>query len=183
MDKKKLVLPGEHLYSCEEAEPGENTYVDNDEIFSAGVGEINVSTGAVVINTKSKPRVNLHVGMYLYCMVMKTSPNKAIVSCIPADPGVSGRSGITGILSVAALGKRGYVRDLRSEVKIGDIIKAKVRNIGDTGDAEITLDDQNCGFLAVFCPHCRKQMNLNGQIFICNDCDWKENRKIPKNNG
>ena len=180
MDEKKLVLPGEHLLSGEEAEPGENTYVEKDEIFSAAFGETVVSEGAVAIKRKKAPR-RPHTGMAVYCLVKKTSPNKAVADCMPVEgaEGPGSTMPITAVLPVTALGKRGYVQDLRDEIKIGDVIKAQISKITKTG-IDISIVAPQCGFICVFCPRCRKKMDLKDRIFICNACEWKERRKIPQ---
>jgi exosome complex RNA-binding protein Csl4 len=181
MDKKKLVLPGEHLLSAEEAVPGENTYTEKDEIFSAAFGETAVSEGAVSIKRKRRSLKRPYRGMEVYCVVKKTSPNKAIVECIPVEgaekPGST--MPITAVLPVTGLGRKGFVRDLRDEVKIGDIIRAEVSKVMKTG-VDITIAGPEHGFLCVFCPRCRKRMDLKDRIFICSDCEWKERRKIPR---
>jgi len=184
MNKKKLVLPGEHLLSCEEAEPGENTYTEKDEIFSTAFGETVVSEGAVTITRKRRVPKKPQRGMDVYCMVKKTSPNKAVVECIPVEgaEGPGSTIPITAVLPVTALGKRGYVRDLREEVKIGDVIKAQVSKVTKTG-VDISIVGPQCGFMCVFCPRCRKRMDLKDRIFICNDCGWKERRKTPREKG
>ncbi len=60
MSKEKLTLPGEHISSYEEAEPGDNTYADSDEIYSAGFGQKkdNESERKVEIVTKRKLQKN-----------------------------------------------------------------------------------------------------------------------------
>lgn len=181
MDKKKLVLPGEHLLSSEEAEPGENTYTERDEIFSAALGETAVSEGAVNVKRKNRTPKRPYRGMEVYCVVKKTSPNKAVVECIPVEEAEKPGSTmpITAVLPVTGLGKKGFVPDLRNEVKIGDIIRAQVSKVMKTG-VDISIVGPEHGFLCVFCPRCRKRMDLKDRIFICSVCEWKERRKIPR---
>jgi len=135
MDKKKLVLPGEHLMSAEEAEAGENTYTERDEIFSAAFGETAVSGGAVSVKRKRRTLKQPHKGMDVYCLVVKTSPNKAVTECIPVEDAERHGSSVPlrAVLPVTALGRKGYVEDLRNEVKIGDVIKAQIFKVARTG--------------------------------------------------
>ncbi len=181
MNKKKLVLPGEHLLSCEEAEPGENTFTQEDEIFSAASGESVFSEGTIGIKSKRKAVEKPYNGMDVYCIVTKTSPNKAVAECISVKQaeGPGSSVPITAALPVTALGRKGYVEDMRNEVRIGDILKAQIRTVSKTG-VDITITGPEQGFLCVFCPRCRKRMNLKDRIFICGDCGWKERRKIPQ---
>lgn len=179
MNKKKLVLPGEYLLSCEEAEPGESTYTEKDEIFAAAFGETVVSEGAIAIKRGRTPK-RPYRGMEVYCLVKKTSPNKAIAECIPVEgaEGPGSTIPIIAVLLVTALGRKDFVRDLRDEVKIGDIIKAQIQTVK-KNEVDISIAGPQCGFMCVFCPRCRRRMDLKDRIFICNDCGWKERRKIP----
>jgi exosome complex component CSL4 len=178
MDKKKLVLPGEHISSYEEAEPGENCYAENDEVYSSAMGESLTMEGKAVVKSKGRQLETPRVGMDVYCVITKTSLNKAIAGCIPASE-VEGKGRgleVEAVLPVTAI-RRGYVPDIRHEVKIGDIIKARVQSIEKTG-MEISVFPPECGVVAIFCPRCRHAMDLKGEIFICSDCGWKERRKI-----
>jgi exosome complex component CSL4 len=176
---KRLVLPGDHLSSAEEAEPGQNTYSDKDEIFSSTMGE-NISQSPVAaVKTKGRTIQLPTVGMEVYCMIIKASPNKAIGSCIPISEAEGGARGVErdAVLPVNAI-RRGYVNDLRDEVKIGDIIRARIRSIEKTG-IEITMLSPECGVVAAFCPRCRRRMELHDTLFVCGMCGWKDRRKLP----
>ncbi|MBU0591460.1 exosome complex RNA-binding protein Csl4 [Candidatus Micrarchaeota archaeon] len=179
MTNQKLVFPGDYLFSCEEIESGDNTYVNNDDIFSAVVGENEISSGKISVK-KDRHFTQPKVGMEVYCIVIKTMPMKAIAVCIPIKQAeVLGSSmEFTSVLHVRELGKKGFVEDLRHEVKIGDIIRAQIVGLSET-DIDISIKGPQYGFLAVFCPRCRKRMDLKGAVFICSTCEWKENRKIP----
>jgi exosome complex RNA-binding protein Csl4 len=147
MDKKKLVLPGDHLLSCEEAVPGENTYSENDEIYSASFGAENVNAGTVSVDRAGKSIVLPHVGMDVYCMVVKTSTNKAICTCMSVNEmdGKERSSNITAVLPVNAI-RKGYVDHLRDEIKIGDIIKAKISKMSKMG-IDISLIGPGLGII------------------------------------
>lgn len=177
--EKKLVLPGDHLSSAEEAEAGENTYSERDEIYSAAVGENETSSGHTVVKTKGRTLRQPMVGMKVYCLITKASPNKAVGGCIPVEEVESGVRGveIEAVLPVTSI-RSGYVRDMRDEVKVGDIIKAKIQKIEKTG-FEISMFDPECGVVVAFCPYCREKMLLDGRVFVCLNCGWKEKRKLP----
>ena len=122
--EKKLVLPGDHLSSAEESEPGENTYSEKDEVYSAGAGEDASVPGRAQVSTRGRTLRQPQIGMPVYCVIIKASLNKAIGGCIPAEEAEGGKRGVEfeAVLPVTAI-RTGYVRDLRDEVKIGDIIK------------------------------------------------------------
>ncbi len=178
MEKKRLVLPGEHVSSYEEAEPGENCYAENDEVYSSAVGESATVEGRAQVRHKGRLLEIPRAGMDVYCVITKTSLNKAIAGCIPASE-VEGKGRgleVEAVLPVTAI-RRGYVPDIRQEVKIGDIIKARIDSVDKTG-VDISMFAPPYGVVAIFCPRCRHAMDLKGEIFICSDCGWKERRKV-----
>ncbi len=181
--EKKLVLPGEHLSSAEEAEPGENTYSENDEVYSAAAGEDVSETGRASVRIKGRLLRQPGVGMVVYGVVIKASLNKAVVGCISSSEVEGEGRGVQfdAVLPVTAI-RRDYVRDIRDEVKIGDIIKARIDSVEKTG-FEISLKAPDCGVVVAFCPRCRERMGLTERIFICGNCGWKERRKLPLKEG
>ena len=181
--EKKLVLPGDHLSSAEEAEPGENTYTDKDEVYSAASGENASEPGRASVKTRGRLLKQPSVGMSVYGVVIKASLNKAVVGCISSTEAEGGGRGVQfdAVLPVTAI-RRDYVRDIRDEVKIGDIIKARIETVERTG-YEISLKSPDSGVVVAFCPKCRRRMDLSERIFICGSCGWKERRKLPLKEG
>ncbi len=175
---KKLVLPGDHLSSAEEAEQGENTYTEKDEIYSAAIGENKSSPGHAEVNSRGRNLKTPEVGSSVYCLIVKTTPNKAIAGCMTIEEAQGEGRGleIDAVLPVTAI-RSDYVRDVRDEVKIGDIIKAKIQKVNRSG-FDISIRDADCGVVCAFCPRCRNRMDLK-EIFICS-CGWKERRKLPR---
>jgi exosome complex component CSL4 len=181
--EKKLVLPGDHLASNEEAESGPNTYVEKDEVYSAAIGENATAPGRAEVKTTGRTLKQPQMGGTVYCLIFKAGMNKAVGGCISVEEAEGGKRGvqIDAVLPVTAI-RRDYVRDLRDEVKIGDIVKAKIMKIEKTG-FEISIKDHDCGIVAAFCPRCRSRMSLTERIFICPECGWKERRKLPLKEG
>ncbi|MBI5046610.1 exosome complex RNA-binding protein Csl4 [Candidatus Micrarchaeota archaeon] len=177
-DKKKIVLPGDYLSSYEEAEPGDNAYSANDDVYSAAVGEQINSEGKANVQLKHARLEQPHPGMDVYCVVVKTTPTKAISSCISVNQAEGKGRGLEmdAVLDVTNI-RRGYVRDIRDEVKVGDIIKGKIQKVTKQG-IDISIFPSEYGIVRAFCPRCRHAMDLKENLFIC-ICGWKENRKIP----
>ncbi|MFH0736993.1 MAG: exosome complex RNA-binding protein Csl4 [Candidatus Micrarchaeota archaeon] len=180
---KKIVLPGDHLSSAEESEPGENTYSEKDEVWSSASGEDVSQPGRASVKTKGRSITLPHAGMQVYCLITKAGMNKAIAGCIPVAEAESGHRGveIEAVLSVTAI-RNSYVREVRDEVRVGDIIRARIDTVEKTG-YEITLKPNDCGVLAAFCPRCRVQMGRDGPLFICGSCGWKDRKKTPLKEG
>ncbi|MEW6036493.1 MAG: exosome complex RNA-binding protein Csl4 [Candidatus Micrarchaeota archaeon] len=177
--EKKLVLPGDHLSSAEEAEPGENTYTEKDEVYSAAAGENLSEPGKAAVRTKGRFLEQPAVGMAVFCLITKAGMNKAIAGCIPAREAEGGQRGveIEAVLPVTAI-RNSYVREVRDEVRVGDIIKARILTIDKTG-FEISMKHPECGVLVSFCPRCRMRMELRERIFTCPSCSWKDRKKLP----
>lgn len=180
---KKLVLPGDHLSSAEESETGENTYSEKDEVYAAAFGENLSGPGKAAVKTRRPSLAQPTVGMEVYCVVTKSSLNKAVAGCISVAEAEGGGRGmeIEAVLPVTAI-REGYVDKVRDEVKIGDLIKARIDKIEKTG-VEITMKPHNCGVICAFCPRCRLRMDFKERIFICSSCGWKERRKLPLREG
>ncbi len=179
--KGKLVLPGEHLSSYEEAEPGQNCYADKDEVYAAAVGESSVKEGRMTIATKGRLLETPTPGMEVYCNVFKASLNNGLLTCVPvSEIDGKGRSlSFDAVLPVSAI-RKGYVEDLRQEVKIGDIIKARVETVTRTG-VEVSIMGSKYGVIKAFCSRCRHTMALGADyLFVCDSCGWKDRRKIPQ---
>jgi exosome complex RNA-binding protein Csl4 len=121
--------------------------------------------------------------MEVYCMVTKASMNKAVCGCISVTEAEGGGRGmeIDAVLPVTAI-REGYVDKVRDEVKVGDIIRARIEKIEKTG-IDISMRPHGCGVICVFCPRCRLRMALKESIFICSSCGWKERRKLPLKEG
>ena len=149
---RRLVLPGDHLSSAEEAEPGQNTYSENDEIYAATMGDDESQPGSAAVRSRSRNLQLTSIGMEVYGVVMKASPNKAVAGCIPVSEVEGHGRGVEvfAVLPVTAI-RRGYVNDLRDEVKIGDIIRARIKSIDKTG-VEISMLTKECGIVVVLLP-------------------------------
>jgi exosome complex component CSL4 len=177
--EKKLVLPGSHLSSAEESETGDNTYSENDEVYSSASGENTSGPGHASVKTKGRSITLPRVGMSVYCLITKAGMNKAIGGCIPADEAEGGSRGVSieAVLPVTAI-RNSYVREVRDEVRVGDIIKARIDKIEKTG-FDITIKPPECGVLVAFCPKCRIKMDKTGHLFNCGSCGWKDRKKTP----
>ncbi len=143
--EKKLVLPGQHLFSTEEAVSGENTHQQGDEIFSSVFGNEEITDGTVAVVSNGKKITKPFVGMEVYALVLRTSNMKAICSCVSvAETEGNERSfELTGVLPVNSI-RKGYVDDLRNEIKIGDILRARISKMTKTG-TDISLLGQGLG--------------------------------------
>ncbi len=174
-----LLLPGERLAGAEEAESGENTYIENDEVYSAAIGEDRSVPGKAAVHCPSRVLQQPEVGMEVYGIVIKASMNKAIVGCISVNEAEGKGRGVQfdAVLPVTAI-RAEYVREIRDEVRIGDIIRAKVEKVSRSG-VDLSMLHTSAGVVCAYCPKCRTQMGLEGELFVCKTCEWRDRRKLP----
>lgn len=175
----KLLLPGERLAGAEEAEAGENTYIENDEVYSAAIGEDKSVPGKAAVHCPTRRIQQPEIGMEVYGIVIKASMNKAIVGCISVNEAEGKGRGVQfdAVLPVTAI-RTEYVREIRDEVRIGDIIRAKVEKVSRSG-VDISMLYTSAGVVCAYCPKCRTRMGLEGELFTCKTCDWRDRRKLP----
>ncbi len=177
---KRLVLPGEHLSSNEEAESGENTYAENDEVYSSATGEFLTVSGKATVNSQNRVIEKPKVGMSVYCVVKRTSPSRASLLCMPAAEIEGKGRGLSfdATLPVNAI-KNAYVTSVSDEVRIGDVIRAKVRAITSKG-VDVSTIMPECGVVNAFCVKCRNPLTFNGADYVCSECGNKEHRKTAQ---
>jgi exosome complex component CSL4 len=175
--ERKLVLPGDHIGGAMEVVPGVNAYEENDEVYSLASGELVENDREVDVKTKEKIREPA-VGMDVYCIVRKMSATKAFLDCIPAkELDMSGSSiEISAVLPVANI-KHERVREVRDELRVGDVLKAKIHKMS-RDDVDVSIYGNEYGVVKAFCSFCRNVMVLNGDSLICNNCESKEYRKL-----
>ena len=73
--------------------------------------------------------------------------------------------------------RRGYVKNVRDEYRIGDIIRAKIAAF-QNGEFRLTTDGDDLGAIKAFCAKCRHPMKVESGLLQCEDCGAKDNRKI-----
>lgn len=179
MKDKKLVLPGFHIASAEEAIAGRNTYTENDEIYSSSVGELAENEREVGIDNRDERRIHVpKEGDEVYCTVDRVSDNKAFVSCILAvDLGRSGSSkDIPAVIPVNKI-RSEHVRSVKDEVGIGDIVKGRIAK-AENNMVDISIYGPEYGVVRAFCHTCRKDMVLKEGSLICSNCEKRERRKL-----
>ncbi len=178
MSGKRLVVPGEHLGSCEEYIAGKNTVTHQDDIYSSAFGEMEVFGRMLQVNT-NKNFVQLTEGADAYCAVREISETKAFLTCTPITKvDERSNSSFDAVLPVSAI-LHGYVERIRDEVRIGDIIKAKISKIDKQQNIDVSIIDQGYGVVKAFCTKCRSAMIINDNKIMCMKCNRVETRKLP----
>ena len=74
---------------------------------------------------------------------------------------------------------RGFVKDLKNEFRIGDIVKAKLIKLTPFSK-DLATDFPEYGVIKAFCSNCKKPLHLFSGKLKCLSCGSLERRKISK---
>ncbi|MBN2067453.1 MAG: exosome complex RNA-binding protein Csl4 [Candidatus Diapherotrites archaeon] len=177
--EKKRVLPGEQLSTEEEFEPGPNTYADDGNVYSASLGTVSVDSRHKSIDVESDRKLNtLKPGTVVYGSVFLVKESSVIVS-LRQCPDKEDRRVISqgnAMLPVRNV-SRDYVKSLRDNFRIGDLVKAKVSRASPLG-IDLSTVDNDLGVIKAFCSKCRKPLHLFGHSLRCLSCGSREQRKL-----
>ena len=73
--------------------------------------------------------------------------------------------------------KDGFVKNVRDELRIGDIVRAKISEMRQ-GEMHVSTEGSHFGVVKAFCSKCRHALELVGSTLTCSSCGAKENRKL-----
>jgi exosome complex RNA-binding protein Csl4 len=176
---KKLCLPGTYLGGCEEFVAGANTYVDNDSIYAAIAGEATEDRRTISVANPKNEILVVKEGLKVYCTVKIMKDSKAILECTPVDE--TGKR--LSLPIVAALPiqnvKKGYVKKLSDEMRIGDVVKAVVVTTNPAVD--VSTAQEGLGVILAFCINCRSALDFKAGKLACGNCGTIAQRNISKN--
>lgn len=179
MADKKLVVPGEQLASCEEFIQGRNTFIEKDDIYSAAFGELETFGRMVQVHAKAKTFMPVIEGTEAYCIVRELTGTKAFLSCVPIlKENERSFPNFDAVLPVSDI-RHSYVERIRDEIRIGDILKARVTKIDKQQNIDVSIVEQGYGVIKAFCSRCRNNMVIKDNRLTCNICNRVETRKLP----
>ena len=175
---KKFVVPGDFIGTEEEYLVGEGTFSENEKIYATLTGESEEAAKKLAVFQK-RPLRALGVGTVIIGTVENIVEPIALVSM---QVGIGEhRFGETDEYAVlhASMIRKGYVKNVRDEYKVGDIIRAKIvdqRN----GEFRLSTDADDLGAIKAYCAKCRHPMKIESGLLSCEDCGTKDNRKLAK---
>jgi len=174
---KKFVVPGDFLGTEEEFLSDRGTFSDKERIYSTLAGKAAEDSHKLSVE-QSRPLHALEVGSIIIGTVENIVEPIALVS-IKQGEHAEHRFGETPDYSVlhASMIRRGYVKNVRDEYKVGDIIRAKIAAF-QNGEFRLTTDGDDLGAIKAFCAKCRHPMKVESGLLQCEDCGAKDNRKI-----
>ncbi|MBI5158778.1 exosome complex RNA-binding protein Csl4 [Candidatus Micrarchaeota archaeon] len=173
-----VVLPGNSLGTEEEFLAGTDTFVEGVDILATHAGETSIDADhRVSIKAVKKPAM-LTPGMVVFGRVDEIFEPIALLRVVGIE-----QNGVRPVnnqfycvLHVSRI-KSGYAKNVRDEIKIGDIVKAVVDEIKNE-EAHLSTKAPEFGVIKAFCSNCRHPLEKKERMLECPDCGSKENRKL-----
>ncbi len=192
MSEQRFVLPGEEIGTEEEFVAGAGTYVEEARIFATVAGRLTdenhtLSVTAAPSLRRFKPGTlvvgrieNISEPVALAVMEGEDEEKGAVAK--NQGPGAAHASvrypkSSGYVVLHASFIKRGYVKKVRDEYRIGDIIRGKVVE-EKFGEFHISTDDPHCGCIMAFCSECRTPLEKRETLLQCPACGRRENRHL-----
>ncbi|MEM3555438.1 MAG: exosome complex RNA-binding protein Csl4 [Candidatus Micrarchaeia archaeon] len=174
----EFATPGKFLGTEEEFVGGDGVYSEGGKLHAFYAGDIILDKQRrISVKTKSVPRM-VEPGMIVYGRIEDIFDPIALVK-LELVEGVGMRQAQGDYFCVLHVSnvKRGYVKELRDEVRIGDIIKAVVCEVK-RGEAYLDMRGADLGVIKAFCSNCRNPLRLKDRLLVCDACGNKESRKL-----
>jgi exosome complex component CSL4 len=175
-----FVVPGDFLATAEEFVPSDGTYEENGKIYSATVGIVLIDARKKHVSVFSKalgPPI-LKPGDIVIGRIDEVRDQVANVS-IGAVRGREERElplPNTGAIHISQT-RAGYVKDLSTQFKAGDIVRAKVLNAR-REPVQLTTSGEDLGVIVARCSRCRAFLEREGSRLRCPHCENVEFRKL-----
>lgn len=178
---EKLLYPGDFIANVEEFLPGEGTYQDNGKIFSAEVGVVHKDFERRVVSIESKTNkipMLQRSGLVAIGVIAKANDKVAFVDLLPFEDGKRRYIPVPAstVLRVNNI-KRGFVKSLKNEFNVGDIVRVKILE-ADSQNVVVSTDGPNLGVIKAFCSNCRHPLDKEGKDLVCPQCGLKNHRHL-----
>jgi len=177
---KKTAIPGDSVAVPEEFLPGRNVYESNGWIRSLLVGNIvrNLKTMEIAVEP-SMGRRTPDVGDYVTGQVESVQSSSANMKIYYLN-GKETLGGFSGTIFLR--GERPGRDERRTQLKLGDIVRAKVVS---TLNAiiQLSIDDRHCGVIYSLCSNCGRPVSRADSRGRCLECGSVEDRKFADDFG
>lgn len=180
--QNKIVVPGELISTTEEFTPGEGTYEENGKVLSANLGIIEIDNNERVIKVKAiNPVVILKEGDIVIGTINDVRGDIAIVEVSKVvNKKRSISSNTIGTIHISRISSN-YISDIGRELRIGDILRARVVQIIPL--LQLSIQEENLGVLRSLCMKCRNVLKRKNTSLFCENCERIETRKIANDYG
>jgi len=177
---KKTAIPGDSLAVPEEFLPGRNVYESNGSIRSLLVGKVirDLKGMEIGIEPLVAPRTPA-IGDYVTGQIESVQSSSANMKIYY----LNGKETLGGFSGTIFLRSERIGRDeRRTQVKLGDIVRAKVVS---TLNAiiQLSIDDRHCGVIFSLCSNCGRPVSRGDGRGRCLECGSVEDRKFADDFG
>ncbi len=177
MEKEKLVFPGTHIGPGEMYQEDETKVAEEDEIYSAVIGNLTDKEGKI---KPFKERKLLDIDDIVYGIVKIVFESFAVINIYPENKNIL--SPTDGVIKVMSAKKGGvYLKSMKDAVRVGDIVKAKVSDYRD--EPVLSFHGDDLGVVKAFCSVCRFPLVQKGEKLFCEECKKPEMRSVSSNYG
>lgn len=183
MEDVQITVPGDILGTEEEFIPGHGTYTDkegNIRALNAGIVSIDDQRRISVFSEREPKK--LKVGDVVYGRVEEMFESVAFLTIERLQSQDSDKvHRDSAVIPVSEI-KEGYVKSIRDEIHVGDIVIGAVKEITPLR-VVVTLKPKGMGVVMAYCSYDRKPMVLKGRSLVCSECGQKESRHLADNYG
>jgi len=176
------VLPGDYIGANEEYIPSKGTFSSDEGVLSSNIGQLDLDKKNHSAKVKIATRVPKlqAVGDIVIGDIAQTTESTAIIDLAEIDTKKESSipNGVSAVLHVSNI-KRGFVEDLRNEVKIGDLVRARIIEVS-PHSIRLTIDGANLGVIKAFCSNCRQPLKMTSAKLVCDRCGNVEQRKTAE---
>ncbi len=173
------VFPGQELGMEEEYAAGPGTYMENGIIRASVEGTVERQERTISIRPSARLSTLENGTTLIGCIDNISEPVAlVVVDAVPDAKNRFVKSSDYCILHASYV-KRGYVKNLRDEYRIGDIIRARVI-MKKNGETHISTEDADCGCVKAFCSACRTPLDKKASGLECPACGRRENRRLAE---
>jgi exosome complex component CSL4 len=181
-ESEKLIFPGERLGVIEEFLPGQGTYVENGNIFSATTGYVQRDTINKETQVQSRvktPRVP-QTGDVVIGQVSSVQDKTLSIDIFQINDVVINTS-FTGVMHVSNA-SQAYVKTMFDVFKVGDVVRAKVMSTMNR-EFHLTTEGSNLGVIQAACSQCGDHLIIRNRRLGCPSCHGSERRKLASDYG
>ena len=174
----KFVLPGAALAVSEEGVAAAGTAEADGVIYSTIAGEPVTDPQTYSITVRARKALSpLKQGDDVFALVHDIYDTVSLVEFLPIAGSNERKSSYNrfAYLRISDV-SRDYIENFRDVLRIGDVIRARVKEIKPLG-IYLTVNSPELGVVKARCTVCRKPMQISGQLLSCPNCKSREQRK------
>lgn len=170
----QLACPGDLLATSEEFLAGKGAFEEDGKVYSLFIGKEQADPKKRTIGVEGKGVRYLTRGDLIYGRVQDIYDQIALIHFrAPASVASPSTSAFIRISEV----QRGYTRNFRDVLRIGDVVKARILEVKEQG-IYLSMKERDLGVVKAFCSNCRGELEGAGKFLSCKECGNTESRKM-----